>query len=74
MEFARDTRRATLRSALANICVAACWIYRWKFPNNEVLRRQYRHLWEAVRSFQPEFVDAEMKRRQGLAAEVSTLV
>ena len=30
MEFARDTRRATLRSALANICVAACWIYRWK--------------------------------------------
>ena len=33
-----------------------------------------RHLWEAVRSFQPEFVDAEMKRRQGLAAEVSTLV
>ena len=30
MEFARDTRRATLRSALANICVTACWIYRWK--------------------------------------------
>ena len=45
-----------------------------KESDDEVLRRQYRHLWEAVRSFQPEFVDAEMKRRQGLAAEVSTLV
>ena len=45
-----------------------------KESDDEVLRRQYRHLWEAVRSFQPEFVHAEMKRRQGLAAEVSTLV
>ena len=45
-----------------------------KESDDEVLRRQYRHLWEAVRSFEPEFVDAEMKRRQGLAAEVSTLV
>ena len=45
-----------------------------KESDDEVLRRQYRHLWEAVRSFQPEFVDAEMKRRQGLAAEGSILV
>ena len=34
-----------------------------KESDDEVLRRQYRHLWEAVRSFQPEFVDAEMKRK-----------
>jgi hypothetical protein len=45
-----------------------------KESDDEVLRRQYLHLWEAVRSFEPEFVDAEMKRRQGLAAEGSTLV
>ena len=32
-----------------------------KESDDEVLRRQYRHLWEAVRSFQPELVDAEMK-------------
>ena len=32
-----------------------------KESDDEVLRRQYRHLWEAGRSFQPEFVDAEMK-------------
>ena len=45
-----------------------------KESDDEVLRRQYLHLWEAVRSFEPEFVDAEMKRRQDLAAEGSTLV
>ena len=45
-----------------------------KESDDEVLRRQYLHLWEAVRSFEPEFVDAEMNRRQGLAEEGSTLV
>ena len=37
--------------------------------DDEVLRRQYLHLWEAVRSFDSEFVDAEMRRRQGRAAD-----
>ena len=35
-----------------------------KESDDEVLRRQYLHLWEAVRSFEPKFVDDEMKRRQ----------